>query len=130
MAPYGLRDRDRLDSVSNFVIWKAKILIVLKEYGIKDHVKNVLVVPTNVNALNKFNENRARAQRLIMDGVKDQVVPHIFKKRTTHDMLKYLTTLYQGSFVQRKMLLENQMWMFQMHKGEEIDPFLFRLQTI
>ena len=28
------------------------------------------------------------------------------------------------------MLLENQMRMFQMHKGEEIDPFLFRLQTI
>ena len=55
MAPYGLRDRDRLDGVSNFVIWKAKILTVLKEYGIRDHVKNVLVVPTNVNALNKFN---------------------------------------------------------------------------
>ena len=28
------------------------------------------------------------------------------------------------------MLLENQMRMFQMHKGEEIDPFLFILQTI
>ena len=41
-----------------------------------------------------------------------------------------LTMLYQGSFVQRKILLENQMRMFQMHKGEEIDPFLFRLQTI
>lgn len=65
-----------------------------------------------------------------MDGVKDHVVPHIFEKRMTHDMLKYLTTLYQGSFVQWKMLLENQMRMFQMHKGEEIDTFLFRLQMI
>ena len=55
MAPYGLRDRDRLDGVSNFAIWKAKIMKVRKEYGIKDHMKNVLVVPTNVNALNKFN---------------------------------------------------------------------------
>lgn len=59
MVPYGLRDRDRLDGVSNFAIWKAKILIVLMEYGIRDHVKNFLVVPTNVNALNKFNENQA-----------------------------------------------------------------------
>ena len=57
MASYGLRDQDRLDSVSNFVIWKAKILTVLKEYGIRDHVKNFLVVPTNVNTLNKLNEN-------------------------------------------------------------------------
>ena len=41
-----------------------------------------------------------------------------------------LDTTYQGGFVQRRMLLENQMRLFQMQKGEEIDPFLFRLQTI
>jgi len=38
--------------------------------------------------------------------------------------------MYQGGSVQRRMLLENQMRMFQMMKGEEIDPFLFRLQAI
>ena len=32
--------------------------------------------------------------------------------------------------MQRRMLLENQMRMFQMMKGEEIDPFLLRLQSI
>ena len=30
----------------------------------------------------------------------------------------------------KRMLLENQMWMFQMMKGEEIDSFLFKLQAI
>ena len=38
--------------------------------------------------------------------------------------------MYPKGSVQRKMLLENQMQLFQMQKGEEIDPFLFRLQTI
>ena len=38
--------------------------------------------------------------------------------------------MYQGVSLQRRMLLENQMRMFQMMKGEEIDPFLFRLQAI
>ena len=41
-----------------------------------------------------------------------------------------LTTLYQGSSVQRKMLLENQLKSYQMQKGEEIDLFLLRLQGI
>ena len=41
-----------------------------------------------------------------------------------------LDTMHQGGSVQRRMLLENQMWLFQMMKGEEIDPFLFRLQAI
>ena len=47
-----------MDGVSNFVIWRAKILTVLDEYGIKDHAENVLVVPTNVDPLNKFNNNQ------------------------------------------------------------------------
>ena len=57
MAPYGMRDHDRLDIVSNFSIWKARILTVLDKYGIKDHAENVLDVPIDVDALNKFNEN-------------------------------------------------------------------------
>ena len=130
MVSHGLRDQDRLDGVSNFVIWRARILTVLDEYGIKDHAKNVLVVPTDANPLKKFNENQVQAKRLIMDGVKDHVVPHIAGKNTANEMWTTLNTMYQGSFVQRKMLLENQMWLFHMQKGEEIDPFLFRLQTI
>ena len=80
MAPHGLRDQDRLDGVSNFAIWKERILSVLEEYGIRDHAENALVVPTDAALLAKFNENQARAKLLIMDGVKDHVVPHIAKK--------------------------------------------------
>ena len=65
-----------------------------------------------------------------MDGVKDHVVAHIAEKKMANEVWTSITTLYQGSSVQRKMLLENQRQMFQMHKGAEIDPFLFRLQTI
>lgn len=85
---------------------------------------------TDANTLKKFNENQAWKKRLIMDGEKDHVVPHIVEKRMAHEMWTSLTTFYQGNSVQRKMLLENQMRMFQMHKGEEIDLFLSRLQTI
>ena len=45
-------------------------------------------------------------------------------------MWKALTTLYQGRFVQGKMLLENQLRLFMMTKGEEIDPFLLKLLSI
>ena len=65
-----------------------------------------------------------------MDGVKDHAVPHIAEKNMTNEMWTTLETMYQGGSVQRNMLLENQMRLFQMQKGEEIDPFLFRLHTI
>ena len=72
----------------------------------------------------------ANAKCMILDGVKDHVVPHIAKKNTANEMWQTVTTLYQGSFVQRNMLLENQLRLYQMQKGEEIDHFLFRLQGI
>ena len=130
MARYGLRDQDRLDGMSNYVIWKVRILSILDEYGLKDHAEKVFVVPTDADPLKKYEENQVRAKRLIIDGVKDHVIPHIVGKNTAHDMWLALEVMYQGGSVQRRMLLENQMWMFQMMKGEEIDPFHFRLQAI
>ena len=51
MTPHGLRDQDRLDSLSNFSIWKARILIVLEAYGLRDHAKQTLATPTDVDLL-------------------------------------------------------------------------------
>ena len=51
-------------------------------------------------------------------------------KRTANEMWKALTFLYEGKSVQRKMLLEAQMRSFTMTKGEDIEHFLFRLQSI
>ena len=130
MAQYGLRDQDRLDGMSNYVIWKTRILSVLDEYGLKDHAEKTLAVPTDADPLKKYEENQARTKRLIINGVKDHVIPHVTGKNTTHEMRSALEVMYQGGFVQRRMLLENQRRMFQMMKGEEIDPFLFRLQAI
>ena len=95
MASHGLRDQDNLDGMSNFIIWRARILTVLDEYCIKDHAENVLVVPTNPDPLKKFKENQARAKRLIMDGVKDHVMPYIAGKNTTNEMWIALETMYQ-----------------------------------
>ena len=102
----------------------------MDEYGLKDHAEKTLAVPTDADPLKKYEENQARTKRLIIDGVKDHVIPHVTGNNTTHDMWSALEVMYQGGSVQRKMLLENQMRMFQMMEGEEIDPFLFRLQAV
>ena len=44
-------------------------------------------------------------------------------------MWKALISLYEGKSVQRKML-ETQMRSFMMTKGEDMEHFLFRLQSI
>ena len=71
MAPHGLRDQDRLDGPSNFSVWKARILIVLEAYHLRDHAEQVMATPIDADLLRKHNEAAQHAKRLIMHGIKD-----------------------------------------------------------
>ena len=52
MAVNGLRDQDRLDEASNFVIWKARIEAILDN----DYALRTVVVPVDPDANEKYEE--------------------------------------------------------------------------
>jgi len=110
----GLRDQDRLDGASNFVIWKTRILSVLDRHRIKAFALRTVAIPVDPTDNEKYKDAMANAKCIILDGVKDHVVQHIAKKNMTKEMWDTLMTLYQGTSVQRKMLLENQLRSYQM----------------
>ena len=130
MAPHGLHDQDRLEGLSNFSVWKARIMIVLEAYSLRDHAEQTLATPTYLDLLRKHNKATGDSKRLIMDGIKNHIVPHLAEKKTTNEMWKALISLYEEKSVQRKVLLETQMRSFMMAKGEDMEHFLFRLQSI
>ena len=80
MAPHQLRDQDRLEGLSNFSVWKARILIVLEAYGLRDHAEQTLATLTDADLLRKHREADGHAKRLMMDSIKDHIVPHIAEK--------------------------------------------------
>jgi hypothetical protein len=45
----------------------------------------------------------AKAQRIILDGVKDPLIPHLAEKNATHDMWEALKNLYEAKNQNRKM---------------------------
>lgn len=130
MAMNGLRDQDRLDGASNFVIWKVRILSVLDRHRIKGFALRTMAIPIDPANNERYEDAMAKAKCIILDGVKDHVILHIVEKNTAKEMWDTLTTLYQGTSVQRKMLLENQLQSYQMQKGEQIDLYLSRLEDI
>ena len=75
---------DRLDGAGNFVPWKARILLVLEENELwEEVVRNTTANPiailasTDAVALDAFNKKYIKAKRIILDVVKDHVIPHI-----------------------------------------------------
>ena len=83
-----------MDGASNFVIWKVRILAILDKHCIKDYALKTVAVPLDPNANEKYEETEAKAKCMILDGVKDHVIPHIAEKNTIREMWQTLTTLY------------------------------------
>lgn len=98
---------------------------MLERNCVKNFTLKVIAIPVDPNDNVKYEEAMARGKCIILDGVKDNVVPHIAEKETTIEMWEALKNLYQHTSVRRRMLLENQM-----KKGQSIDTFLGGLNEI
>ena len=94
MALHGVRDQDRLDRASNFAVWKARILSVLDKNCVKNFALKTIAIPVDPNDNDKYEEAMARAKCIILDGVKDHVVPHIVEKEMKVEMWEALKNLY------------------------------------
>jgi len=69
MATIGLRDRDRLDGPSNYVIRKDRMSFLLNKHGLKTYAANVVAKPTDQQQLANFRKKMAKVKQMILDGV-------------------------------------------------------------
>lgn len=86
MAVNMVRDQDRLDGASNFVVWKARVLSVLNKNCVKHFTLRTIAIPVDSADNDKYEKAMARAKSIILNGVKDHVVPHIVEKDTANEM--------------------------------------------
>ena len=68
--------------------------------------------------LEDFNKKNAKGKRMILDGIKDHVIPHVRGKTYGHEMWTALTNLYQSSNENRKMVLRKKLKAIKMAKTE------------
>ena len=80
---------------------------MLDKNRVKNFALKVIAVPVDPSDNDRFEEAMARAKCIILNGVKDHVVPHIVEKETVVEMWEAIKNLYQHTSVQRRMLLEN-----------------------
>ena len=88
-----MRVKDRLEGARNFSTWKERITRILDFSDAEEHIDSTKVAPTDLIACKKIY---SRAMLIIMDGVKDHIVPHLSGKKTTTEMWKALESLYQS----------------------------------
>ena len=138
MTFVGLRTEDRLDGAANFVSWKSRILLVLRENELWDEVVNnttthPVVIPSatiDLATTTTFEKKDIKAMRIILDAVKDHVIPHISTKDHAHEMWSALTGLFQSSNENRKIVLREKLKNINMVKGEVCMSYLTRISQV
>jgi hypothetical protein len=59
-----------LDGEDNFRSWKHRVLFILEENELLDHVKQVLPKPEEEDTKAKFRKNEVKAKRILTDSIK------------------------------------------------------------
>ena len=81
-----LRFEDKLEGASNFSPWREQIISVLEENEIWDFCEHTHVAPTDPTQLVAHKKNGVKARRIMLDRVKDHIIPHLSKKKMNKEM--------------------------------------------
>lgn len=126
-----IKFEDRLEGVSNYLQWKVQISVVLWENKLWSHVSTVVTMPSLVPiALDLHEVKEARAQRIILDGLKDHLIPHLAEKTTAKEMWDTLKGLYEAKNENRIMTLKDKLHATKMVKGEDVASYLIRVAQV
>jgi hypothetical protein len=68
-----------------------------------------------------------RDKRIIVDSIKDHLIPQVSSKNTPKEMFDALTKMYEGRNINRKMNLRTQLKNTNMQKGEIVHDYFSRV---
>ena len=95
-----------------------------------DIVEKTVAIPTDATQLAAYKKKCTKAKRLILDGVKDHVIPHVRGKDHGFEVWEALTNLYQSSNENRKMALRDKMKAIKMKGSESVVTYLSRYTNV
>jgi hypothetical protein len=94
--------------------------MVLDVNDVLEHTPDNAITPTDATQLAIWKKGEAKVKSIILDGVKDHVIPHLYGKTTRKDMWKALSDLYQPKNQNMVMVLRERLRSSKMAKGVRV----------
>ena len=108
MAP-STKLEDKLEGLEKFLAWKYRIGLIMKENGLEKYIKNEITKPKEVEAKEKHKQDLIKAMRIIVDSIKDHLIPQVSSKKTPKKMYDALSRMYEGKNINKNMNLRTQL---------------------
>ena len=98
---------EKLEGAGNFLAWKYRISLVLEDNELDSYISGEVLVPEGDEAKALHNKNLVKVKRIILDSIKDHLIPHVSSLKTPKEMFDSLTKLFEGKNINMKMTLGN-----------------------
>jgi hypothetical protein len=125
-----LKIEDRLEGVTKFQAWKARIILLLEENDLKEYVEVVVSDPIDPRELVVHKKKEVKAKRVLLESVKDHLILHISEKKSAKEMYDTLVSLYQNKNTCRLLHLKHQVQVVRMSSEETIVNCLMKITQI
>jgi len=113
------KEHNKLVGASNYLAWKKIIDLILTEQDVMQYVAGEIIEPSKDKAqeLAKYKKGEVRAQRIIVESIKDSLVPFVANLKTSKAMYDKLVNLYFVSTTRQNMSLWNKLYKMKKIKG-------------
>jgi hypothetical protein len=135
-----MKPENKLDGASNFIAWKTRIDLILAKNKALDIVKGKIVKPEfkegeekepqNVAAMEKFKDVDINAMSIIVDSIKDHLIPYISHLDSSKKMYDALTNLFSVRNIGQVMSLKNELRDMKMNDEDSITSYFVRISQL
>jgi hypothetical protein len=137
---YSIKSENKLEGASNFIAWKTRIDLILAKDKVLDIVKGKIVgpqfekgkekEPQNFAVMEKFKNNDINSMSIIMDSLKDHLIPYISHLESSKKMYDALTNLFSVRNIGKVMSLKNELCDMKMNDDDSITSYLVRISQL
>ena len=106
---YTITPEDRFDRKEHFDAWKFRIMMILEENDVRQFVDKAPKQPPLEPHKSIWSKGNRKAIQIILDGVKNDIVPMLTKHQTAFDMMNALQNAYEVNNATRVLTLKRQL---------------------
>jgi hypothetical protein len=137
---YSMKTENKLEGASNFKAWKTRIHLIIAKNKVLDLVKDKIMEPQfeagkekepqNVAVMEKFKDNDINVMSIIVDSVKDHLIPYISHLDSSKKMYDALTNLFSIRNIGQVMTLKNELYDMKMNDDDSIRSYFVRISQL
>jgi hypothetical protein len=137
---YSMKSENKLDGASNFRVWKTRIDLILVKNKVLIIVKGNILEPVfeegkekepqNIAVMEKFKDGDINAMSIIVDSIKDHLIPYISHLDSLKKMYDALTNLFSAINIGQVTSLKNELCDMKMNDDDNITSYFVRISQL